>query len=308
VRVPLPISGNGVSRSIDPDITENYVNIYEAVFQDQSDKSVYFRGTATASQGYISVPAQVGRNYAVLVLAGYNRTLLGGGYTHADIKPNIANTVTVTLYPFPPQWNSYGANTDLGTIDETLVNQMARPSSGGAMTPTESTNDFVFDASIKKYETATPALPDLKVVTDNNERYVQVAPVVTPYGEYGNPKLDGEDISVIDTFTVHFNIAKFVPLIFVDPTYNSTDDRRGLTLAGSNVRLVFQNMDDPVHDVYLPPVEIAPKTGTDDVEKELDVVVDATDKRIVITDIHGDSVISFKNTPDMNDINTWLPT
>jgi hypothetical protein len=34
VRVPLPISGNGVSRSIDPDITENYVNIYEAVFQD----------------------------------------------------------------------------------------------------------------------------------------------------------------------------------------------------------------------------------------------------------------------------------
>jgi hypothetical protein len=175
------------------------------------------------------------------------------------------------------------------------------------MAPTEITNDFVFDASIDEYETVTPApLPDLKVVPDSNERYVQVAPV-TPYTESGNPKLDGEDISPVDTFTVHFNIFKFAPLIFVDPTYNSADDRRGLTLAGSNVRLVFRNMDDPVHDVYLPPVEIAPKTGSDTVEKELDVVVDATDKRIVITDIHGDSVISFKNTSAMNDINTWLP-
>jgi hypothetical protein len=77
----------------------------------------YYRGTGTATQGYVNVSVPVGTGYKVLLLAGRNHTLLAAGYeSSVEIKPNIANIVTINVKTLPLQWNTTA--TGIGTLND----------------------------------------------------------------------------------------------------------------------------------------------------------------------------------------------
>jgi hypothetical protein len=140
VKVPLPTQKQSASRSADSAAVQYFVDTYEVVFRDPTDHSSlkYYRATATASKGYISINVPSAKSYNVLLLAGYGRTLLGAGYIHSTyIEVGKENVITITVTAFTPQWNSHR---DVGNI--------LQPSfPGGA-------NDFAFKAELKKYAEA----------------------------------------------------------------------------------------------------------------------------------------------------------
>jgi hypothetical protein len=199
------------------DGARRYTNTYEVVFRKRTFTSTgwtitsteYWRGEAAAAQGYISIVVPVGEDFDVLLLAGYNRTLLGAGYkTGVDIEADQANTVTMTVQAFPVQWDAHSANVIV------YDNNGATPTDR-----TKSKNDFEFAATIAAYTSKDP----LKIVVDNGERYVHVAPVYTT----PDPELGPSKITNSSKFKVTFNIAKFEPLIEADMRTVLTNDGDG---------------------------------------------------------------------------------
>jgi hypothetical protein len=78
VQVPLPKAvQNESSRSVDPGRIELLANYYEVLFKKDN---TFYRGVGTDADGYVSVAVPVDTGYQVLLLAGYNQTLLAAGY------------------------------------------------------------------------------------------------------------------------------------------------------------------------------------------------------------------------------------
>jgi hypothetical protein len=175
------------------------VNTYEVVFKKPGTIDRYYRGVGNAADGYVSVSVPVGTGYEVLLLAGYNKTLLAAGYKGAnnsipvggdavDIKAGQANVVEITLDPIPLQWIP-------GAADFLA-------------------NDFQFDADL------TSSGTDLTV--DLTDRYIILA---------APPVADVTDIDSTDTFTVKFNISKLAPLMLAEGSGADTLTLEGYTVA-----------------------------------------------------------------------------
>jgi hypothetical protein len=235
IAVPKPDQSGNSARSADPDLVEFFANYYEVVFRKigvSPDPDTYYRGMGIPSQGYINVTVPVGTGYEVLLLAGYNRTLLGGGYlgknnspaNPVEIKAGQVNVVSIPVKVFPPLWNTDTAKT--GTFND---------------------NDFIFEAALTGYG-GTPAL---KI----EPRYINLAPYIEndPGPDAGAHQIDPSDAK----FTVMFNLAKFTPLILAD--ISGTND--ALSIAEHNVRL-YPRYDKTDH---FPPVVLTPSVSPTDI-------------------------------------------
>jgi hypothetical protein len=169
----------------------------------------------------VSVPIDEQNPYQVLLLAGYNQTLLAAGYrpitgTPKDdvyIKADQANIVSITVETFPLQWDTSASNAIVAD-------------SG---TPTKSTNDFEFSAVITGYGTVAGAKH-----YEVKSRYINFAPVDT----VTDPALKGGTAitPASDKFEVRFHVPKLDPLIKMDINTDATVSM--LTIAGYNVGLV----------------------------------------------------------------------
>jgi hypothetical protein len=307
VKVPLPTQKQSASRSVDPDTVQRFVNAYEVVFQ-HVDSDAYYRAEAAAAQGYISADVPAGTTYNVLLLAGYNRTLLGAGYVgSANIEVGKPNVIEITVTPFPPQWDSrqsptngtktvplesgdagYDADPDQnGTKEVPCV-----PGDPGYAVANEiwEHNDFVFTANLKAYtdaiaasETPTPT----PLLINQAFRYVQVAPHIELDG---GDVLNAEDIDLEeDTFTVEFNIAKFGPLWAAQQSSSNGD--KSLGIAGYTVRIWPRYVEDSFKPISL----VLDTTSTG-------VTAGSGDSFIVEDGSSPTATISFTNDPEKNSL------
>jgi hypothetical protein len=197
VTVKVAVPKQTTNRSVNADSVEFFANIYEVVFRevdpdtgiavDVTDGATYYRGEGPAVQGYVDVPVKPNKNYDVLLLAGYNRTLLAAGYSNNTtkkgwpIKSGQANLVTIEVKKLPLQWDG----SDTIVKDNTDKHKSA--------------NDFGFAADFTD--------TDLDIDTDDGNRWITL----------GGISEDGTTIDPdLDTFTVLFNIAKLEQLYLAE--------------------------------------------------------------------------------------------
>jgi hypothetical protein len=72
-----------------------------------------YRGEGSADSGYVNVAVPIGDGYDVLLLAGYDRTLLGAGYLGlkntppdpVNIEAGKANTIVINTSVISPVWD-----------------------------------------------------------------------------------------------------------------------------------------------------------------------------------------------------------
>jgi hypothetical protein len=284
VTVKVAVPKQTSNRSVSDDNVEFYANLYEVVFKSQA--GTYYRGEGTADQGYVNVPVPIGEKYEVLLLAGYNRTLLAAGWLgvtdavpgvsavpaevgegtdddpefpaipeipaipevdkRVDIKSGQANVVSIPVTKFPLQWD----HGDLDPVTNGTQNNIIAD-----------TNDFAFSLNSSTYTGAT------KVQV--KDRYI----ILAPEEDSSIPSYGPSEIADADTFTVTFNIAKLAPLINADIATTNTTSVRKLTIADYNVQLWARYVNDEFPSVVL-------KSGTTP-----NVVYEA------------DAPVSFTNTP-----------
>jgi hypothetical protein len=231
VNVKVAVGTGPSARSVSKDTVEFFANFYEVVFNKGTD---FYRGEGTAAQGYVNVAVPVDSEYEVLVLAGYNRTLLAAGWlgltqavpggtpavdNRVTIKAGEANVLSIPVTRFPLQW------------DHTLTSAGVGPTA---------TNDFEFVLDASGYTGSAPVV--LK------DRYINLAPV-DPGGTYGPDQID----PAADKFTVTFNIAKLEPLINADINTTGPGTDRKLTLADHKVRLWPRYVNDVFSYIVLNP-------------------------------------------------------
>jgi hypothetical protein len=254
-------TGTALSRSVADGDVEFYANIYEVVFFNGTDK--YYQGTGTAEQGYVTLSVPVSNSpYAVLLLVGYNQTLLGAGYRPIDsnpatdvyIKANQANTVSVTLKRIQPQWDSKVTDFALGD-----------------------TNDFQFSSA-----------PDATIVgVSATDRYISLAE---------DPDFDDAVTGITPgttTFTVKFDIGKLADLLDADT--NTSGTPKVLTIADYNVRLWARYRGNPKNAFTT--VTFTGDDSSSDGVTATDVVKNGSDgyKIMVYNDGSNDSPVSFTN-------------
>jgi hypothetical protein len=208
---------------VNPGSIEIFVNFYEVIFRDRGDESkpVYYRGTGTGSEGYVSVSVLPGKTYDVLLLAGYNRTLLGAGYVGVNsgddvnrgpvtIESGRANVVSISVTKLAPQWDTSTGNTN--TINKS----------------DDHTNDFAFSATFSDGNYYVPSTP-LKI----ENRYIHLLPDWTSNPDPNNYKSRFNEAHA--KFTVTFNIAKLTPLI--EANWNTNSGSKMLTIKDYGVSL-----------------------------------------------------------------------
>ncbi|MDR1301869.1 MAG: hypothetical protein LBK43_05305 [Treponema sp.] len=196
VTVKVAVPKQTANRSVNAASVEFFANLYEVVFRevnpsdgspiDAGDPTTYYRGEATAVQGYVDVSVKPNKSYDVLLLAGYNRTLLAAGYSNNGgngwpIKSGQANQVTIVSNKLPLQWDGSI------TIAQDTTDRH------------KSTNDFGFSASLTE--------SGYTVAADAGKRWITL----------GGIDKDGTQIApATDTFTVAFNIAKLEQLYLAE--------------------------------------------------------------------------------------------
>jgi hypothetical protein len=208
-------TGEAAGRSMAVDGVQRFVNFYEVIFKTKETTPVYYRGVDTDGTIIVSVP--IANDYEVLLLAGYDYTLLAAGYVYdVDIKPDEANIVSITMTRFPLQWDT---KAEKDSTSGSYIND---------------NNDFEFSAAIMGY-TSTSAL---KI----ESRYINVAPVVT-----GASPLGPENIIATDSLTVKVDLKRLWPLFIADLQTTDPNDKKEkaggtpankkLTLEGAEVKL-----------------------------------------------------------------------
>ncbi|MDR2446019.1 MAG: hypothetical protein LBD58_01810 [Treponema sp.] len=192
----------------------------------------FYRGEGSADQGYISVAVPAGGRYEVLLLAGYDRNLVGAGYRGShnaspdvvEIKAGRVNEVAIAVEAFPPQWNTKAEN-EIKTYPVV--------------------NDFEFEADV-----IFGAGNDASI----RDRYIQLGPATGLKDAY-SPK----DLVI----KARFNLAKFTPLILADVTNTGSSDT--LSIAKCNAQLIPRYIDD-----YFAPVPLSPVANDPDEEGKID--------------------------------------
>jgi hypothetical protein len=102
--VAVKVGVEAGNRSVNPGRVESLANYYEVLFKKDN---TYYRGEGTGAEGYVRVMVPVDTGYQVLLLAGYNRILLAGGYVDkVNIAAGKTNVVTIELSTLALQWDT----------------------------------------------------------------------------------------------------------------------------------------------------------------------------------------------------------
>jgi hypothetical protein len=209
VRVTVPKDEDDAARSMTIGSVQRLVNFYEVIFKTKpadGQTPLYYRGMDTDGTIIVNVP--IAEDYEVLLLAGFDSTLLAAGYNNdVDLQPDVQNIVSIKMTRFPLQWDTSATSNEINT-------------------DSDSPNDFKFSAKIAAYTDTNNSI-------EIKPRYINVAPVIA-----GLPALGATNIVKDDTFTVKVNLSRLEPLFRAD-LETEEDDKTKTDM--SKLNLTFEN-------------------------------------------------------------------
>ncbi|MDR3130854.1 MAG: hypothetical protein LBU18_04840 [Treponema sp.] len=212
VSVVVPLPSGEASRSINTAYVKTDVDFYEVVFRSTGDDpTVYYRGEAKASKGYISASVLPGLTYDVLLLAGNDKILLAAAYRGTNdgvansdpdtngpvtIEAGKANVIKLSPAPIALQWDA--------------------PSTPGTLIGAN--NDFEF--SVSGLDTSDPSgSDDDQLEVNGGGRFIQISRTL-----YTDDSVkDLPRFIYTSEFTVKFNLSKLAPLIKASPVDTSSN-------------------------------------------------------------------------------------